>query len=446
MLAIEILFFCILEAAAHPLRHHVRGLMHTNASVGIFDPTYTQSELRHVLEKYAQASEFLQGIGLAPEQDVSVYYPNITSDTPLPPPPPPPPGPLSSRDDTSISSTPLIPVVPVTQSAIMPLTDYISDGLDVLYYGPLGFGSPPQILTVDIDTGSADLWIPVNCGNCEKEQFDETESSTFVAQGDEFSIAYGTGSASGTLATDTISLNGLVATGQTFAAISRVSSDLNDDPSSGILGMAFGTIAQSKQPTFFENLVRGKKVASPLFSVHLSRGSQRGSEVCFGCFDAEKAVGPVHWVPVQSKTYWTVSMDAIKVNATLGLATDIVAAIDTGTTLIYLPDKVASDLFSLIPGAGPAPQYGPGIFTYPCDSDLDVAFSFGGQSFSIQAVDFNLGPTDADPGSDCVAGIVSLGKGFPSDLAIIGAEFLKSWYTTYDYSNRGRIGFSPSVN
>lgn len=44
--------------------------------------------------------------------------------------------------------------------------------------------------------------------------------------------------------------------------------------------MAFGTIAQSKKPTFFENLIEQKKVAAPLFSVHLTRNQASGSEVC----------------------------------------------------------------------------------------------------------------------------------------------------------------------
>ena len=35
--------------------------------------------------------------------------------------------------------------------------------------------------------------------------------------------------------------------------------------------MAFGSIAQSRSPTFFESLVAQRKVPAPLFSVHLPR-------------------------------------------------------------------------------------------------------------------------------------------------------------------------------
>jgi len=128
----------------------------------------------------------------------------------------------------------------------------------------------------------------------------------------------------------------------------------------------------------------------------------------------------------------------------INTSTDI-QAIDTGTTLIYVPDSIAAQFYAIIPGAKAAAQYGPSFYTYPCSSKLVISFSFGGQPFPINLFDFNLGRTDMDS-PDCVGGILSLGNGFPSDLAIIGDEFLKSWYSTYDYSNGARVGFSPSIN
>lgn len=98
----------------------------------------------------------------------------------------------------------------------------------------------------------------------------------------------------------------------------QASDEFNGYPNDGLLGMAFGSIAQSKQPTFFERLLDEKKVAAPLFSVHLERNHPTGSEVCvvvvisgftnsnlfkvcFGCYDPTKTIGPVSWVPVKSR-------------------------------------------------------------------------------------------------------------------------------------------------
>ncbi len=73
---------------------------------------------------------------------------------------------------------------------VTPLKDCVAGNMDVLYYGPIEIGTPAQTLTVDIDTGSADLWLPSNCPSCVNDQFVPEESSTYSTDGKKFSIAY----------------------------------------------------------------------------------------------------------------------------------------------------------------------------------------------------------------------------------------------------------------
>jgi len=61
----------------------------------------------------------------------------------------------------------------------------------------------------------------------------------------------------------------------------------------------------------------------------------------------------------------------------------------------------------------------------PCFSVKSVELSFGGYRFAINASDFYLGRVSASS-TDCVGGVLSMGNGLPSNLAIIGDEFLKS--------------------
>jgi Eukaryotic aspartyl protease len=91
----------------------------------------------------------------------------------------------------------------------------------------------------------------------------------------------GSGDAYGTLASDVVSVGGLSVQEQVFGAVTQTSDDFSGFPNDGILGMAFSTIATSKQPTFFETLIADRKLAAPLFSVHLARNQATGSEVSF---------------------------------------------------------------------------------------------------------------------------------------------------------------------
>ena len=81
--------------------------------------------------------------------------------------------------------------------------------------------------------------------------------------------------------TDDVAIAGLSVAGLAFGAVSARSEDMEKQPNDGLIGMAFGTIAQSRRPTFFESLIAQRKLPAPLFSVHLSRHEESGSSVCF---------------------------------------------------------------------------------------------------------------------------------------------------------------------
>lgn len=82
------------------------------------------------------------------------------------------------------------------------------------------------------------------------------------------------------LATDVVAVQGLSIHNQSFGAVTQESDDFNSYPNSGLLGMAFSSIAASGKSTFFDNLVKEEQLAAPMFSVHLERGEETGSEVC----------------------------------------------------------------------------------------------------------------------------------------------------------------------
>ena len=184
-------------------------------------------ETRAVHVKYAQAEEYLSGIGLNPLADDIIkladhYTPRSSAPESLTvsstPPPntdshPPTDGkgdeasPVESdasddstdeagsqADSAMTSFNPASSELSFETTAAgpgqLPLLDEVSGSLDVLYYGPLYVGTPSQGFTVDFDTGSADLWLPANCRNCHGRQYEAGRSSTYHPTNQEVSITY----------------------------------------------------------------------------------------------------------------------------------------------------------------------------------------------------------------------------------------------------------------
>lgn len=417
--------------------------------IPIFNPQVAMAELKAIKLKYVNAQDIIAGKNL-------VVLPDALSDPRL-----------DALSDAALTDTmnnlsgfALSESTPTThqanisfsamnaaaQSTTDPLTDEIVGNIDLQYYGSVGFGNEthPRQLSVIIDTGSADLWIPVDCGDCVNPQYEANTSSTYTDTGNPFNVTYGSGNVGGTLAHDTISIGSLEIDQQYFGAVTHVSSDFNDDPISGLIGLGFSSIATSGKPTFFENLIMQEKVSAPLFSVYLTRGKASGSMITLGGYDVSKAVGPLTWVPVISKTYWTVQFNGAIVEGK-NVTGDLHAAIDTGTTLIYISQTLASAIYANIPGAGPAENYDSNFFSFPCNSNPTISFLLGGYDFGLSMQDFNLGQ-DGDGSKNCIGGIVGMDDTFMEGFAIIGDEFLKSWYSVYDYSHDARVGFAPSVN
>ncbi|XP_035203274.1 gastricsin-like [Oxyura jamaicensis] len=82
--------------------------------------------------------------------------------------------------------------------------------LDSSYFGEISIGTPPQNFLVLFDTGSANLWVPSTlcqtpaCRN--HATFNPGASSTFINNGQTYSLSYGSGSLTVLLGYDTLQL------------------------------------------------------------------------------------------------------------------------------------------------------------------------------------------------------------------------------------------------
>lgn len=97
----------------------------------------------------------------------------------------------------------------------------------------------------------------------------------------------------GTIATETISLGGLVVNTQYIGAVTTESADFYGDPIAGIFGLAFSSIAQTRQPTPIENLIKAGALTQNLFAVHQTRGVTTGSELTVGAVNPKQFSGAI---------------------------------------------------------------------------------------------------------------------------------------------------------
>lgn len=149
-----------------------------------------KAELRRLLVKYQHAAKVLKGLTITPSTP-SQYLNTILSNysaSDADAQAENSPDPIATVDGSLIA---VPPIIVTSGTAKMAMKDLFYGSMDVLYYGPLNVGTPPQELTVDVDTDSADLWLPSGCTMCSNKQFNKEQSSTYAEEKDRtFEVAY----------------------------------------------------------------------------------------------------------------------------------------------------------------------------------------------------------------------------------------------------------------
>ncbi|KAG0211678.1 hypothetical protein BGX28_007572 [Mortierella sp. GBA30] len=339
-----------------------------------------------------------------------------------------------------------------TNLARIPLVDY---DFDREYYGTVMVGQPPQAFKIDFDTGSSQFIISAkDCMECSgTTHYDATASKTFKANGKPWKITYGDQShAGGFLGRDMITLDGIRVKNQQLALVTNESEGF-DDTIDGIMGLAFGTLSTSiaSTKTVFENMMAQNLVERGIFSFYLGKSNlQGGGEVIFGGLDMSR-VEPGHkitYTPVTRAKYWQINVSNVFVNGKSilvgnngnngnGKRSDIAGIMDTGTTLMVLPEKLAHDIHQRIRGAKVMdPSY-----TVPCnlanqDPEGRVELEIEGERFGVPFEDLVREETE-DPGT-CYSGIQTSS----ADFIIIGDVFIKNNYVVFDQENK-RVGLAP---
>ncbi|GBC10559.1 hypothetical protein RclHR1_09720001 [Rhizophagus clarus] len=321
-------------------------------------------------------------------------------------------------------------------------------GFDVSYYGKVLIGN--QKFNMLMDTGSSNIWVPnKNCtsASCRNHNdYDSDKSPTFTREGNAWSITYGTGSASGVTGKDNVKIAGFTAKKQIFGLAYNVSTDFVGLESDGILGLAFNTLntMDNGAPTVVDTLIAQKSI-NPLFSFHLARVSDFDdvSTLTLGGVDKSKFKGSISFNPViptpilNEIAFWLIAAQDASVNGNKLGFTGKKGLIDTGTSVILMPDDDAKKIHAQIPGSAFDPVNG--VYTIPCKTTAKVAFIFNGVSYTLDPRDLILSPEN---GTTCVSNIFP-GFNFDgnNDIWLMGDPFLKNVYSVFNVGKQS-VGFA----
>jgi Eukaryotic aspartyl protease len=345
-----------------------------------------------------------------------------------------------------------------------PVEVTIGNGL-ILYAINVTVGTPPQSFTLQLDSGSADTWIP-SVGSdfctesrrgCQLGAFDSSSSSTFVdlAQ-NAFQIQYVDDSQiQGDYFADTLDLGGDTSIQNlTMGLANRATRGL------GIMGIGYsaGESIVAVDPTaVYPNIIDQLRnqgfINTRAYSLYLNDLNADSGNILFGGIDTNKYTGDLIGLPVQPDansggfTSFTVAFTALSVMDASGnsqLTRDniaIPAILDSGTTNTYLPDDLANAVLQGV-GVTTSEIFGNVVSCQLANESATFVFEFGGKGGATINVSLSQfvsplvtsdgsQPTFDDGTEACSFGIDGAGE----NPVLFGDTFLRSAYVVHDLDN-----------
>ncbi|XP_053242746.1 beta-secretase 2 [Podarcis raffonei] len=341
------------------------------------------------------------------------------------------------------------------------------------YYLELLLGTPPQKLNILVDTGSSNFAV-AGVPNADLTSYFNTKvSSTYKLLGTVVSVKYTQGSWIGTLGTDVVTIPKGINGTFTINIVTISESEnffLKGVQWHGILGLAYDALAKpsSSVETFFDSLVNQAKIPN-IFSLQMcgaglpvtGTGTNGGSLV-LGGIEPSLYKGEIWYTPVEKEWYYQVEILKLEVggenlNLDCKEYNSDKAIVDSGTTLLRLPEKVFSAVVGAIIQKSLIQEFSPGFWNgvqLACWAKTEQPWTFFPE-ISIYLRDENSSRSFRitvfpqlyiQPAFETSQNLRCYRFGISSspNALVIGATVMEGFYVIFDRAQK-RVGFALST-
>ncbi|KAM7219581.1 Aspartic peptidase domain containing protein [Rhypophila decipiens] len=340
----------------------------------------------------------------------------------------------------------------------------------------IAIGSPPQELVVAVDTGSSELWINPDCSRssrarnmtgtdgtpvmvvdseltdpaeCRKRgRYDQEKSSTAetsklkgqtIQYGDFTTVEIG-------YVADTITIGGLTISDQVFGVATK-----SNQTGIGIMGFGpshYGFNYTKPYPLILQSMAEQGVINSPVFSLNLGDYDADAGSLTFGGVDTKRYTGKLATVPFEKfnrklqdgsefeDTSYYVTVKSMTLQRPDGSTKTYAeqafpVSLDCGAGANILPDGMATEICADVNGTM--------ITTDTCEVPCRNRQKPGGITFALNGQDItvpykNLINEQEHEGQEPIC-ILMMSESAHITPGILGAPFLRSAYTVYDWGN-----------
>jgi len=267
-----------------------------------------------------------------------------------------------------------------------------------------------------------------------------------VKNGKKWTIQYGSGDAAGTLSQDTVTFVGdggamLAIPNTVFGEATKISQDFAQDPTDGILGLAFTSLAVDNVVPPLINAISQNLLDQPVFTVWLEHdgpvNGANGGVFTYGAIDNTNCGPVIAYQPLSSATYWQYTISGLSIAGyKYTKPQDVIS--DTGTSLLGGP---AAQIKAIGKAAGAKVDNEEGTYDIDCSANPpDLVITIGSNNYNIKSNDLVV---QVAPGQ-CFFGIFPFDFGGAGPAWILGDPFIREYCHVFDIGQQ-RVGFAPSL-